>query len=78
MRTALTKSDVQVIYEAAHRLKNTVVYLGAAPTAEATQRVEQIRRSGDLTDVAEAIQRLEEQVAMLKRAVAPHKKTRAE
>ncbi len=78
MRTALTKSDVQVIYEAAHRLKNTVVYLGAAPTAEATQRVEQIRRSGDLTDVAEAIQRLEEQLAMLKRAVAPHKKTRAE
>ena len=57
---------------AAHRLKGTVVYLGAHAAADATQRVEQIGKSGDLTGATEAIQQLEEQLAILKQSLAPH------
>ena len=41
-----------------HRLKGTVAYLGAAPALEATRRVEDIGRSGDLSAAPAALEKL--------------------
>jgi signal transduction histidine kinase/HPt (histidine-containing phosphotransfer) domain-containing protein len=73
MRTALGDGDAAEMANAAHRLKGTLGYLGAAPAMDATQRVEQIGKSRDLTAAAEAIQRLDGQLAILKRAIALHR-----
>ncbi len=53
------------IARAAHRLKGTLVYLGAEPALQAAQQVEQIGRHGDLTDAAAAIQALAQEIAQL-------------
>ena len=46
MRVARSTGNATGLANAAHRLKGTVVYLGAHSAADATQRVEQIGRSG--------------------------------
>jgi HPt (histidine-containing phosphotransfer) domain-containing protein len=73
MQTALAGGDAVRLDRAAHRLKGTVGYLGAAPAMDAVQRVEQIGLCGDLTGAAEAIRRLAEQIEVLKTAVLPHR-----
>jgi CheY-like chemotaxis protein len=73
MRTALANGDAAEMGNAAHRLKGTVTYLGAPPALDATQRVEQVGRSGDLTGAARAIDQLEHQVDDLKAALAPYR-----
>jgi two-component system, sensor histidine kinase and response regulator len=75
MRSALGKADAAELLKASHRLKGTVLYLGAHPALDATGRVEQMGLSGDLTGAAEAIQQLEKQIELLKAAISPHRKT---
>ena len=73
MRTASANGGEAELANAAHRLKGTVGYLGAAPAMEAVRRVEQMGRRGELTGAAEAIRQLEEQLAILKQAITPYR-----
>jgi CheY-like chemotaxis protein/HPt (histidine-containing phosphotransfer) domain-containing protein len=57
------------VARAAHRLKGTLVYLGAEPALQAAQRVEQIGTSRDLTEAASAFQTLSEEITRLETAV---------
>ncbi len=75
MRTELNNGDAEELGRAAHRLKGTVVFLGASPAADATMRVEQIGLSGELGNAAEAIDQLQTQLQLLKDALAPHRKS---
>jgi len=70
MRTALNTGNATGLGNAAHRLKGTVLYLGARSATDATQRVERIGQSGDLTAAAEAIDELLTQIERLKEALA--------
>jgi signal transduction histidine kinase/DNA-binding NarL/FixJ family response regulator len=72
MRTALRESNAIELANTAHRLGGTVVYLGARAAAEATQRVEQIGRSGKLVGADGAIDELKREVRRLKEALSPH------
>jgi CheY-like chemotaxis protein/HPt (histidine-containing phosphotransfer) domain-containing protein len=72
MRTALHRRDAQEIGGTAHRLKGTVVYLGAGPAADATRRVEELGHAGDLAGAAAAIDELARQLGLLKQALEPH------
>ena len=46
---------------------------GARAASEAAQQVEQIGRSGSLTEAATAIRQLDEELALLQTAVARHR-----
>ena len=72
MRTALQNGNGVEMGKAAHRLKGTACYLGAPAAMEATQGVERAGKNDDLSGAAEAIERLAQQVATLKEALAPH------
>ena len=73
MRAALQHADGAKVAWAAHRLRGTVLYLGAAPVLKAAERVEQAGTAGDLTAAAEAIETLEVQIKLLKRVLAPYR-----
>ena len=75
MRAAMDAGNAAGLGNAAHRLKGTVVYLGARSAADATRRVEQIGKSGDLAEGAEAIDALAVQIERLKEAIASHRRT---
>ena len=72
MRTALADGNVVELRNAAHRLKGTVGYLGAAPATNAVHQVEQLGIDGELAGAAEAIRQIEEQLAILKQVLEPH------
>ena len=74
MNSAIAENNAAELSRAAHRLKGTVIFLSAPSAGTATQRVEQIGMSGDLSEVADAIDQLQNQIAILKNAVAPHRK----
>lgn len=74
IRQAEAARDAPALARAAHRLKGTVVYLGAKPTAEATRRVEQIGASGDLAPAPEAIDALEAELMRLMDALLDHQR----
>jgi PAS domain S-box-containing protein len=72
MRTALADGNAVELRSAAHRLKGTVGYLGAAPATDAVKRVEHLGIDGELAGAAEAIRQIEEQLAILKQALGPY------
>ncbi|MEI8372297.1 MAG: ATP-binding protein [Planctomycetota bacterium] len=72
MRVALGHRNAAALAVTAHHLLGTVNYLGAAPTQNATRRVEQAGKAGDLTAAAEAFTELEAQIELLTKALAPH------
>jgi two-component system CheB/CheR fusion protein len=72
MRTAIANSDMEEAGRLAHQLKGTVVYLGARPAADAVRQFEQAALSFDLKGGAKAIEELEHQVDLLKRALTSH------
>ncbi len=69
MRIALAHNDADELGRTAHRLKGTVVYLGAAPALEAAACVERIGLSGDLSEAPAAIERLGIELERLKSAL---------
>jgi PAS domain S-box-containing protein len=69
MRAAVEQSDGQRLYRAAHQLRNTVAYLGAASAAAATLRVEQLGRLGDLADAPAALAQLAQELRRLKQVL---------
>jgi CheY-like chemotaxis protein len=74
MRTALQKSDLMEVGRLGHRMKGTVVYLGADPAKEAALHVERFCKSsgGTPSEAEEAINALEQKCIALKAALAGH------
>jgi HPt (histidine-containing phosphotransfer) domain-containing protein len=71
IQTAVGAGDAIAIEKKAHRLKGTVLYLGADSTNEAVSRVEALGRVGDLKGAAEAIRALEAEMTRLAEALRP-------
>ena len=74
MRAALEKRDLVEVGRLGHRMKGTVVYLGAEPAKEAALRVERFCKSsgGTLDEAEEAINALEQQCGVLRAALTGH------
>jgi PAS domain S-box-containing protein len=74
MRAALEQGDLGEVGRLGHRIKGTVVYLGAHPAKEAAVRVERFGEStgGTPSDAEEAINALEHECFALKAALARH------
>jgi CheY-like chemotaxis protein len=69
MHMALANGSISEIGRAAHRLKGTVVFLGAQPASNAALAVEQSAKSGDLAAAAKAIADLEHQIELLRKVL---------
>jgi HPt (histidine-containing phosphotransfer) domain-containing protein len=74
MRAALEKCDLIEVGRLGHRMKGTVVYLGAQPAKEAALRVERFCKSsgGTPPEAEEAINALEHECIALKATLARH------
>jgi len=75
MRAALEKGDLEEVGRLGHRMKGTVVYLGAQPAKEAALRVERFCKSsgGTASEAEEAINALEHECVALKAALKSHR-----
>ena len=73
IQAAAAAGDAAALETKAHRLKGTVVYLGADAAIEAIARVEALGHAGDLPGAAEAIHLLETEVLRLADALRPHR-----
>jgi len=65
--------DTTAIEKNAHRLKGTVLYLGAEAASEAITRVEDLANSGDLAGTARAIRVMETEMERLTAALHPYR-----
>jgi HPt (histidine-containing phosphotransfer) domain-containing protein len=74
IQMAIDKADGCEIARLSHRLAGTVVYLGAQAATEAARYLEQLGRSGDLCDTAEAFDELVYELELLKEELAPHRR----
>ena len=74
LRAALAKGDLVEVGRLGHRVKGTVVYLGAQPAKEAALRVERFCKSsgGTPAEAEEAINALEHECIVLKAALCEH------
>jgi signal transduction histidine kinase/DNA-binding NarL/FixJ family response regulator len=74
MRVALEKGDLVEVGRLGHRMKGTVVYLGAQPAKAAALRVERFCGSngGTPSEAAEAVNALEHECLVLKAALTGH------
>ena len=58
----------------AHRLKNTIVYLGAQPAVDAIINVENLAKSGNLADIDGALSELGARLEDLKKCLSKYRK----
>jgi two-component system, sensor histidine kinase and response regulator len=74
MRASLESGDLVEVSRLGHRMKGTVVYLGAEPAKEAALAVERFCKSsgGTASEVEEAVNALEQECLTLKSAVIGH------
>lgn len=72
MRGGLAHGDIAETGRAAHRLRGTLVFLGAQPAANAAEKTEQAARSGDPVTAAEAVEELEHEVELLRETLISH------
>jgi signal transduction histidine kinase/CheY-like chemotaxis protein len=72
MKEARLQGNAEAVRNAAHCLKNTMVYLGSQPAMDAIVSVESAAKSGDLMALDQALQYLELCVEDLKQALADH------
>jgi signal transduction histidine kinase/HPt (histidine-containing phosphotransfer) domain-containing protein len=72
---ALDRAEALSIARAAHRLKGTVIYLGARPLLAILDRVEQIGESGDLCGAEASVADLQREARRLAEAVASYRTT---
>ncbi len=73
IQAAAGGGDAPAIQKKAHRLRGTVIYLGADVASDAIGRVEDIARSGDLTACREAICTMAVEVERLANALQPYR-----
>lgn len=62
------------VRESAHRLKNTVIYLGARPAAAAIGEVERAAKAGEFAALGNALDALKQKLELLKSALAEHRR----
>jgi signal transduction histidine kinase/CheY-like chemotaxis protein len=72
MNEACLQGSADAVRNAAHQLKNTVVYLGSQPTTDAIVKAEDAAKSGNFEALGEALKQLQRQLESLKRSLAPH------
>jgi hypothetical protein len=72
MKVAHLQKNTGAVRDAAHRLKNTVVYLGSGSAMNAIVDVENAAKSGDLIALDQSLQSLALQAENLKQALADH------
>ena len=74
MRAALKKGDLGEVGRLGHRMKGTVVYLGAQPAKEAALRVERFCKSssGCPSEAEETVHELERECIRLRDALSEH------
>jgi HPt (histidine-containing phosphotransfer) domain-containing protein len=72
MQAAWEHSDAATIGRAAHRLKGTVIYLGAKPVLQALERLERVSGPDDLPLAARLLAELEGRLAALGKALVPY------
>jgi CheY-like chemotaxis protein len=78
LRAAVAADDAASVARVAHRFKGTVGYLGAKPATDATQAVEEMGLSGDLSRAAGLLENLSRQVTLLQAALGQHSRTASE
>ncbi len=71
MDTARLQGRTDEVQQIAHRLKNTVLYLGARPALDAILKVELAAKTGQLADLDKASNYLGKQLKGLKHSLAP-------
>jgi CheY-like chemotaxis protein len=69
MWEAFQQGDVRAILDLAHRMKNTVIYLGAQPAASAIAEVEAATKSGKPNVISVALDNLDRQLRTLNSAL---------
>jgi len=74
MRTELRQGRLEEVGRLGHRLKGTVVFLGALPASEAARQVEQFcePNSGTISEAEEAVTALEQKCIELKTVLLQH------
>jgi hypothetical protein len=72
MRSALNQKSATELGDLAHQLKGTICYFSAPVPLAAIKRLEDIGRSGVLSDAEEALNDVVRLVSLLKTALAPH------
>jgi signal transduction histidine kinase/CheY-like chemotaxis protein len=72
MKEARLQNNTGAVRDAAHRLKNTVMYLGSGSAMCAIVEVENAAKSGDLLALDNALQQLELCIESLKQSLADH------
>jgi CheY-like chemotaxis protein len=74
MRATLEKGDLEEVGRLGHRMKGTVVYLGAEPAKQSALGLERFCKSsgGSLSEAEAAINGLEHECMMLKAALTEH------
>jgi CheY-like chemotaxis protein len=74
MRAALQRADLQEVGQLGHKLKGTLVYLGAGPAYVAALGVERFckSRGGTLSEAEAAVAALEHECSALKAALREH------
>jgi CheY-like chemotaxis protein/HPt (histidine-containing phosphotransfer) domain-containing protein len=73
MRTGLRSGDLEGIVQPVHRLRGTLVYLGAPAALKAAAEVERAAAAADLAATAEAVEPLLAQLKQLETALAPYR-----
>ena len=72
MRKGIEQNNLTAAGYAAHRLKGTVGYFGVAPLVATAQSIEQAGKAADRDRVVAGVERLTDQVASLRRLLAPY------
>ncbi len=65
-------ADASVVERAAHSLKGLALNFGAARASQVAFRLEQVGRSGDLAGTPDLLVQLEQELAILTRALMPY------
>ena len=74
IQKARMDGKVEELRSTAHRLKNTIVYLGAQPAVDAIINVENLARSGNLADIDGALSDLRARLEDLKKSLSKYRK----
>jgi hypothetical protein len=73
MAEALERGDLAAVGQLGHRMKGTLLYLGAERATDAALRVERFSRdSGEAAEAATAVKVLQQECDLLKHALAAH------
>ncbi|MBN1568143.1 MAG: response regulator [Acidobacteria bacterium] len=74
LQKARLQAGTEEVRTVAHRLKNTIVYLGAKPAADAIVDVESAAGSGDMPALDRALVQLGQRLEELKNALIPYRR----